>query len=74
MLMSPGNITKEEIFRLYEQSELSDIINDEKGNHKHKKKSGAFPNRIPFLYTILSAGTVAGAISFMTLIKRYKLF
>lgn len=68
------NFTKEEIFRMYEQSEMSEIINEGKPVHKRIKKLKAYKNKFPFLYTLVSAGTVAGAISLLTLLRRYKLF
>ncbi len=67
-------LTKEEIFRLYEQSELYDIINNDKPIYKRIRKLKVIKYKFPVLYTLVSAGAIAGAISFITLIKKYKLF
>ena len=64
------HLTKEEIFRLYEQSELSDIINEEKPIYKKMQKLKVVKNRIPFLYTFVSAGVLAGAVSLITLLRK----
>lgn len=74
MFKSSTNFNKEEIFRMYEQSELSEIFNEDREKHKNVKKSGKVSIKFPFFYTILSVGAVAGAVSFITLFKRYKLF
>jgi hypothetical protein len=68
------NFTKEEIFRLYEQSEFSDLIY---GDGRINKKLNRFKtegNKFPFFYTLVSAGALVGAISFFTILKKYKLF
>lgn len=66
--------TKEEIFRLYEQSELSDIINEDSFVSKRIQKLKTVKNKFPVLYTLVSAGAVAGVVSLFTLSKKYKLF
>jgi hypothetical protein len=71
---NPNNFEKDEIFRLYEQSEMSDIINDESYVHKGLQKLRSVKNKFPVLYTLLSAGTLAGAVSIITLLRRYRLF
>ncbi|MEJ2617092.1 MAG: hypothetical protein P8Z35_19220 [Ignavibacteriaceae bacterium] len=67
-------LTKEKIFRLYEQSELSDIMNSDSSVYKRIKKIKTVKNKFPVLYTLVSAGAVAGAVGFFTLSKKYKLF
>ena len=73
MFKSANKFTQEEIFRMYEQSELSEIIDEDRDKLKNLKKLGNGPAKFPFLYALLSVGAV-GAISFITLIKRNKLF
>ena len=67
-------LTKEKIFRLYEQSELSEIINDEKFIYKRIQNLKTIKNRIPVIYTPVSAGVLAGAVSFLSLARKNKLF
>jgi hypothetical protein len=67
-------LTKEKIFRLYEQSELSEIINDENFIYKRIQNLKIIKNRIPVMYTMVTAGVLAGAVSFLSLARKNKLF
>ncbi|MFZ0453736.1 MAG: hypothetical protein WAM24_08280 [Ignavibacteriaceae bacterium] len=67
-------LTKEEIFRMYEQSELSEIINDEIFIYKRIQNLKTIKNKIPVIYILVSAGVLAGAVSFLSLVRKNKLF
>lgn len=58
-----NTFSKEEIFRLYEQSEFSDLIDDNNFIHKRIKKIKSVKNKFPLLYTLLGVSVVAGFLS-----------
>jgi hypothetical protein len=62
-----NTFSKEEIFRLYEQSEFSDIIDDDNFFYKRIKKIRSVKNKFPLFYTLLGVGVVAG---FLSVIKK----
>jgi hypothetical protein len=49
-----NTFSKEEIFRLYEQSEFSDLIDDNNFIHKRIKKIKSVKNKFPLLYLFLT--------------------
>jgi hypothetical protein len=63
-------LTKEKIFRLYEQSELSEIINEENFIYKRIQNLKTIKKRIPVIYTLVSAGVLAGVVSLITLLRK----
>ena len=63
-------ISKEEILRLYEQSELSDLIEDGRvinGRLRNVRNKFSF-------YAMWGAGILACAVGVITIFKRLKLF
>jgi hypothetical protein len=74
MFKSSNNFTTDEIFRLYEQSEFSDIINGDKEINKKIIKLKKIKNKFCFLPFAVSAGALAGAISFFTIFRKLRLF
>ncbi len=68
------NFTKEELFRLYEQSEFSDILYSEGQIKKQVSRVEAAGNKFAFISTLVSAGVLAGAVSLITILRRCKLF
>ena len=76
MIEEPSTLSKDQAFRLFEQSELSDFIHDDEnvrtkilGNFKEK-----LTNKFPFLYVLLGAGVLVGTAGFLTATKKCKLF
>jgi hypothetical protein len=61
------NYSKEDIFRLYDQSEFSDILDDDNFIHKRIKNLKSVKNKFPLLFTLLGVGFVAG---FLSIVKK----
>ncbi len=70
MNKNPNTFSKEEIFRLYEQSELSDLIDDDNFIYKRIKKLRSVKNKFPLFYTLLGVSMLAGAAGFLSVLKK----
>ena len=68
-----NNFSKEEIFRMYDQSELSDFINIDKTFYKKIKGMRTHKEKFTFCYSTLGAGIIAGAAGFLLFLRKYKL-
>ncbi len=73
MYEDTNNFSKEEIFRMYDQSELSDFINIDKTFYKKIKSIRIPKEKYTFCYTTLGAGIIAGAAGFLLFLRKYKL-
>ena len=67
------NFSKEEIFRMYDQSEFSDFINIDRIIYKKIKGIRIPKAKFAFCYTTLGAGIIAGAAGFLLFLKKYRL-
>ena len=70
MFNNSNTLTKEEIFRLYEQSEFSDLLDEDISLYKRIKKLRSIKNKFPLIFTILGVGVIAGTASFLSALKK----
>jgi LPXTG-motif cell wall-anchored protein len=67
------NFSKEEIFRLFEQSELSDLVNENSYVEETKQYTKTGKVKLTGFYALIGAGVLAGAAGFFSILKKNKL-